>query len=270
MVVYADVLIILNIIVDYFLLKLTALITRGGADIKRLLLASVLGGLSSLYIFLPPLSLVFEILIKIFISALMAFAAFGFINIKMFIRRVVTLFAVTFGFAGAMIGVWYAFKPSGMVINNSVVYFNISPVFLIVFSVAGYFISALLRRIFSKSQTEQTCRVKIGLGKNDIELFALVDTGNSLTDPFGDGEIIITDESVARGLLAGEEKDKRYRAIPCVTVSGTVLLEGYRCDRAEITIDKENYALIKPIIAISNTALKGDFKAIINPQSIGL
>lgn len=270
MVVYADVLIILNFIVDYFLLKATALITKDGTNLKRLLLASLLGGISSLYIFLPSLFWGIEILLKAAVSAVLTFVLFGFNNIRAFLKRMITLFSVTFSFAGAMIGVWYIFKPYGMVINNSVVYFNISPIFLILFSVAGYFISLLVRRIFPpKSEREKLCGLKLKLKGKTVAVTALIDTGNSLSNPFGDGEVIIADESVALSLAENEEEIKnRFRAIPCSTVSGTKLLDAIRCDSAEITLDNDTVRLLGPIVAISSTEIKGDFKAIINPMSI--
>ncbi len=270
MVVYADVLIILNFIVDYFLLKVTALLTKDGTNLKRLLLAALLGGISSLYIFLPSLFWGIEILVNGVISALLTLVCFGFGNKRTFIRRVLTLFAVTFSYAGAMIGVWYVFKPNGMVINNSVVYFNISPMFLILFSVAGYFISFLVRRILPiKSQSERLCALKLKLKEKTVTAAALIDTGNSLSNPFGDGEVIIADRSVVSYLVENEEGAKnRFRAIPCNTVSGTQLLDGFRCDSAEITIGDNTVKLSGPIVAVSNTEIRGDFKAIINPNSI--
>ena len=270
MVVYADVLIILNIIVDYFLLKLSALITKDGTDLKRLVLASLFGGISSLYIFLPSSHWITELLVNGIISGLLTLICFGFGSGRAFLRRMLTLFSVTFTFAGGMIGIWYLFKPSGMVINNSVVYFNISPLFLIAFSVGGYFISFFIRKIFpNKSKGEGLCQLKIELKGKTSYAVALIDTGNSLSNPFGDGEVIIADESLVVPLIENEDDIKnRFRAIPCNTVSGTELLKGYRCDSAQITMKNYKKRLNKPIIAISNTRIGGEFKAIINPMSI--
>lgn len=269
MVVYADVLIVLNFIVDYFLIKLTSLITKSTLKVFRLILASLIGALFSLYIFLPPLNWDFEIFLKFAASAVTVVIGFGFGNIKRFLRCVITLFSVTFGFAGAMIGVWYIFKPTGMVINNSVVYFNISPVFLIAFSVVGYFISFFIRKIFEpKSISAKFCEIEIELDNKKAKTTALIDTGNSLSDPFGNSEIIIADKSVLEEILEEEERKRRYRAVPCTTVSGTELLEGYRSDRVKITGEEKSVILEKPIIALSATRLCGEHKAIINPKCL--
>lgn len=269
MVVYADVLIVLNFIVDYFLIKLTASITKTNIKIFRMVASSFIGALFSLYIFLPPLNAFLEILLKLVASVVTVFIGFGFVNIKRFLKNIITLFSVTFGFAGAMIGIWYIFKPNGMVINNSVVYFNISPVFLVLFSVVGYFISFFIRKIFEpRNISARFCEIEIEIEGKKAETTALIDTGNSLSDPFGSSEIIIADKSVLDGILEESERQKRYRAVPTLTVSGTKLLDGFRCDKAKITGVDNPIVLEKPIVAISATRIVGEYKAIINPKSM--
>ena len=148
--VYADILIAVNFTVDYFLLAFTAKLLRVNCPLWRQLIAA-----SSLMIFLPPLGAVIEFLVRIALCAVIALVCFGFHGARAFIRASIYFFAVSFGFAGAMLAVWYIFKPYGMVINNSAVYFNISPMFLIVFSVVGYFAAAVLRKIFLKKVLEK-------------------------------------------------------------------------------------------------------------------
>ena len=64
MIVYADILIILNFLVDYFILLLTAKFLEIKYHIFRLLLAATLGGMSSLYIFLPSVNTLTDFLYK--------------------------------------------------------------------------------------------------------------------------------------------------------------------------------------------------------------
>lgn len=269
MVVYADILILVNFIVDYFLIKLTACITKSHIKIFRMVIAAFVGSIFSLYIFLPPLNPFLEILLKLVTSAVMVCVGFGFCNSRRFLRNIITLFSVTFGFAGAMIGIWYILKPSGMVINNSVVYFNISPLFLIAFSVLGYFISFFIRKVFEpKSVSARLCQIEIEIKDKRAETTALIDTGNSLSDPFGSSEIIIADKSVLEGILDEGEREKRYRAVPTATVSGTEILNGFRCDRIRIFGEGSPIILEKPIVALSATRIVGEYKAIINPKSM--
>ncbi len=272
MTVYADILFLINLIVDYFLLRLTAAMLRLKPRLWRLLLGAVAGGAFSLYIFLPQSHPVFEIIIHIIMCAILSVVTFGFKSLVAFFRASAVLFCVNFAYSGAMIALWFIFKPYGMVINNSVVYFNISPIFLIIFSVSGYFLTSLLRRLLAKKFPQSAqCEVMLFINERSINLSGIIDTGNSLKDTFGIAEIIIVSKDTADRLLGTnartDELSCRYRAIPCTTVGGTEILDGYRIDHARIIYNNRNHFLKNVIIAISRAPLSGA-QAIINPESI--
>ncbi len=273
MVVYADILMLVNFIVDYFLLAATALLLKRRVTLWRSLLGAAVGAVSSLYIFLPQSAFFLEVLIRFLISAVITLCTFGFKRLKDFLRATVCFFAVTFLYAGAMMALWLLLRPDGMVINNSVVYFNISPLFLILFSVAGYFLSAVARLLLSKkSASAKRCSVTLKVGEKRVTREAIVDSGNSLSDAFGLSEVIISDSNTATSLLGSLSSDfcrSRYRAIPCGTVAATDILDGYRLDSAAISFDGKEKLIDKPILAISKVKLQ-DCEAIINPKTIEL
>ena len=272
MVIYADVLIVLNILVDYFLLKLTARIVYKNPGLLRLLAGSVLGGVFSLYIFFPKQHFLLEMLIRIAMSLAITLSVFGFGSLKKLLKHTGVFFVVTFGFAGAMMGLWYIFEPSGMAVNNSVVYFNISPAILIGLSAVFYVIVSVMKYLLGKnSVTARECKISVTLGERSAQTNALIDTGNSISDSMGMSEVIIADKRFAMRLFGeanGEEMTARYRVVPCNTVSGTTLLEGYRCDKAYIRCNNSVTEINRPIVAISKTPLDKECEAIINPRSV--
>jgi stage II sporulation protein GA (sporulation sigma-E factor processing peptidase) len=174
----------------------------------------------------------------------MAFLAFGYKNLSAYLKASGTLFGVTCLYAGVMIAVWRIFKPSGMVINNSVIYFNISPLILICFTVAFYLLFTILLNIFSATaKNAERCQITLSADNTTVNCEAIVDTGNSVVDIFGKSEVIIADRSVYYSLFGNlnvntdDNLKKRYRVIPCSTVTGADTLEGYRCDKADIKTD---------------------------------
>lgn len=271
MVVYADILVLLNLLVDYFLLLLTAKILHKSISLGRQLTASAFGALSSLMIFLPEYPILIQILLYVLPVIIMARISFGKTNLRLFFKQVITFLAVSCFYAGGMMCIWYIFKPYGMVIHNSIVYFNISPIFLIAFSSLGYIIITLLRGwLEQRAPLADKCTIKLFSNGKSIEINAIADTGNSLEDIFGTSEIIIADAACATALFGDYSADtslnSRYRALPVDTVSGTDLLDGYRCDKAYITQNKRTIELRKPILAISKSPMGGDYSAIINPK----
>ena len=272
MVVYADVLIVLNLFVDFLLLRFTSNLIKCEPTLFRLSIASVLSAVSSLYIFLPQSAVAVEIAVRVALCCVITLVCFGFKNLKFYFRACAVFFAVTFCYAGAMMALWYVAKPNGMVINNSVVYFNISPLFLILFSVIGYFLVSVLRKVLSRNaQYAKRCEIKITAFGRDTVTPAIIDTGNSLEDVFGNSEIVIADKKQFDNLFYGIDEQKlntRYRKLPLSTVTGSSTLDGYRCDRAYITYGGKTVTLERPILAVAKEPLSEEIGAIINPRSI--
>ena len=269
MTVYADILILVNFIVDYFLLRLASRFVHKKPRLWRLLLGAAAGGVFSLYIFLPQTNFLIQSAVQILMCIILCLVTFGLGDIKTFFRNAAVLFVVNFAYSGAMIAVWLIFKPYGMVINNSVVYFDISPLFLIFFSVIGYFVVLLLRKLLKKTFSQNTyCDVAVSCGNHSLKLSGIVDSGNSLTDVFGLSQVFITEQTVIDSLL-GEEKQNpaRFRKIPCSTVAGERLLDGYRIDGAVILYNNKKYDFKNPVLAVSTTPLI-DSKIIVNPENL--
>ncbi len=269
MVVYADILILTNFVVDYFLISLSCRFLHKNPRLWRLLLSAFVGGVLSLYIFLPQSNFFLQIIIHISMCAVLCFIAVGFGDLKTFLRSIAVLFCVNFAYSGAMIAVWMLFKPHGMVINNSVVYFDISPMFLILFSVVGYFGVLLARRMLKRKFSPNTyCDATLCCMDKTITLCGIVDTGNSLSDVFGISQIFITEYEIISSLLDEEKSNPaRFRKIPCRTVSGERLLDGYRIDSAVILYNNKRYEFKNPILAVSAVPLD-DTKIIINPENL--
>ena len=271
--VYVDVLLVVNLIVDFFLLKITFKLLKTDPKPIRVLISSGIGAVSSLYIFFPESTAFINITYQLIIGSLIMLTALGFKSLKYFLRSVAVFFTVTCVYGGIMTALWQVLKPKGMVINNSVVYFNISPLVLILSTVSGYFLYLFLNKIFAlPSKTAKKCSLNLyALGKS-VGLTGIIDTGNSITDVLSNSEIIIVDKAVAVSLLGREDFSNdplyatRYRTIPCETVMGRSLLEGFRCDMGEIRFEDKTICLNNPIIALSKTPIKENYSAILNPK----
>lgn len=269
MVVYADILILVNFVVDYFLISIAAHFLGKSPRLWRLILSAFTGGIFSLYILLPQSGFFVQILVQILMSMMLCLIAFGYGGIKTFLRSTAILFCVNFAYSGAMIALWIIFKPRGMAINNSVVYFDVSPLFLILFSVIGYFAVVILRKILKKSFPNNIyCSVTITCSEKSMTLDGIADTGNSIKDVFGMSSIFITDEYVTDKLLGDEKANQtRFRKIPSSTITGEKLLDGYRIDGAEVKFNNKKYSFKNPILAVSTIPLT-DCKIIVNPEDL--
>lgn len=272
-VIYADILIIVNFLVDYFLFLTSGYIIKSKAKTWRYILGAFIGGISSIYIFLPVYNAFFDLAAKFLICGICSAVMFGIKSFKNYLKSLITVFLVTALFGGVMSVFYRTLKPKGMMVKNSVVYFNISPLVLIGLTVVFYFLFLFLSLIFKPAAVKsEKCNIELSADGNKTIFTAIIDSGNSLNDVFGKSDIIIADNSVAVALFGDIDVEhninlkNRYRAIPCGTVSGCDMLNGYRCDIAHIKSSDSMVVLEKPILAISKLPLTDGYEGIVNPE----
>lgn len=269
MIIYIDILITVNLIVNYFLLLLVAKISNNSYKNFRLILSAGAGSLFSLYIFVPLVNTLFDILVKFVSALIMVLIGFGFKNIKRFARLTVELFIVSFVYAGAIMALWMSFKLKAIIINNSVIYYDVSPVFLVGFSAVLYLTIAIMRSLLKRNAIKaRRCSVEIEFRGRSKTFTGIFDTGNSLKDLLSDSAIIFIDKKRFLKFLGAPPSAfvKNYRIIPCGTVTGSKLIEAVRCDKGVIKIDNSVITLNKPILAISELPVDKEFEVLLNPE----
>ncbi len=222
--VYVDVLVGLNWFVNFFLLLGVSKIGKVPLKFWRNLLASFVLAVSSLTIFLPPLSAFWEGLLRIAFAGLGVVIAFGFRSVKVFLKNTGMLFAAAFAYGGIMLGLWYVFHPENLVIHNGVTYFNISPIALIGFTLLSYGILWLLRKNFGKEPTF-TPYVTLHIQKENrtVTLQAKVDTGFTLEDIYTNNPLVLFSPKISQTL--GLATPQNFRLLPYETVNGAGMLQ---------------------------------------------
>lgn len=242
-VIYVDVLIAVNLFINYFLIAATAKFLSLKNSKLGLFFGELLGGIYSLYILLPPTNLFIDFAVKFIMSATIIAATFKFTSLKTFFKTLICFLLINFAFSGIMLALWCTLQPKNMQVNNGVVYFNISPVILIASTVITYIILKLTNRIVGKrSFGKSSCEVKIFNENKTAILTAMIDTGNSLTEPFSGLPVIVVKHKNVEGICPKEFPrsnitsvtdetlllKSKFRMIPFKTISGEGLLPAFR------------------------------------------
>ena len=278
MTVYVDVLIFLNAFVNYFILLLTSKLCFRTPSGWRQIGAAFVGALFSLYIFLPNQATVTELVVRLASSAVIIMICYGFQNLKAFFRLLFTFYAASFLYAGLMMAFWYMAHPNGMVINNGIVYFDLSPVILICATVCCYLIIVLFRKLTGREATMASrCKIHIVCNGKQADATALLDSGNSMQDLFSGAGIVVVDRKVGETLFGEVSVDepptdpqllRRFRLVPYKTVGGEGLLPSFRSDCVEVHCKHKTTRLDKAVVAVSNSSLGDDYDAIVNPEQL--
>ena len=255
--IYVDILITVNILIDFMLLVCTKNFLHIKVSLKRMILGSIIGGVLSLAALLPKLGFGENIILSFVSASVIIFSTFGKCKIKQFFKRSAVFFILSFCFCGIMIFIYTAFKPNGMQIYNNIVYFNINPVLLIILTLISYYILKLVKRFTKGEIGNEICDVEIMIGKNNYIFKAKVDTACNVKEPFSGDYVIIIEEKILDGFVPIQ---KNGRMIPFNSLGGDGILQGFKVDKLKINgCEKSNniYA------GICKNVLKGDIKAIV-------
>lgn len=271
MIIYIDTLVFTNIIVDYLLLSATSLILRRNIRLRRIIPASVLGGLGSLYIFVESEYLLLDIVFKLAIGFLIIIIAVGISKLKTFVYFYLVFLLLSFTLNGLILFLQNITSKESFFSNNLISYINLSPLYLIAATMIIYLLVRLFQRIFDRKNNTGSAELLVTmLGKTE-SYKALIDTGNHVFDPFGNSQVFILDADAYNkffGTYNKKEIENRYRIIPVITIESKGLLHGIRCDSASINAQNNSYHFTNPIVVSSKVPIANGFTAIIAASSI--
>ncbi|MGI5928190.1 sigma-E processing peptidase SpoIIGA [Pseudoflavonifractor sp.] len=190
-VVYIDSLFLLNFLVNYLLLLAAARLS--GAVIRRpsLAMGAALGGGYAAAVFLPGMDFLLHPLCKIGAAVLMLLCAFG--NSRRLLRTGLIFFAVAAAFGGGIFAI-ELLGGRGLSLKNGIFYSTMD-LKLILLSAAGCYvvISLVLRRTGGHTAKRELVPAVVTLGERKTMLTALVDTGNTLTDPATNRPVMVAE-----------------------------------------------------------------------------
>lgn len=279
MTVYADVLVVVNLFVNYALLLCSSLILKNRISNLRLLAGAAIGSIYGLVIFLPEIPIYIELPMRIAVSAAIVLASFGYRNIRRFLRCFFTFFAVTFAFGGIMLVIWVTVAPVGMIYNNGTVYFDISLSVLAISTVACFAIVSLISRLIArKAPINSVYTLNVTNGERMISGVALCDTGNSLVESFSGYPVVVGEYDTLLGVMpqsvidyyenpSGCSDASNLRLIVCRTVSDIGVLPSFRPKSAEVVSINGRIKTDEVYIAVTKNRLGGgEFDFIFNPK----
>lgn len=264
-IIYVDVLLGLNFFINYYSLLAVSKISGHEKVRVRFIISSVFASLSSLLIFAPQSSWIFSVFIKTIITVAIILLAFKITYIKSFFVLSATFFGVSFLYAGSMMFIWLLSTSKNIIINNSIVYINISPDIFICCVIAVYSVITIIKKFSShKDFTNEIFDIELHF-KNKIHTFkCFYDSGLFLKDVFTENAILVIDDFVALKLSGYNSdtiknvdmiSDVEVRIIPCSTVSSEGILYGIKIDKA-IIVGKNSFYVLNPIVVLSKTKLK--------------
>lgn len=137
-VIYIDVLLALNLWIDFILLLATARILRLPRRRWRMVLGALLGAATSCLIFLPDLPTAAATAVKLAAACVILLVAFPWRGRLLYIKSVVVFFVISTLFAGMAGALYFFAAPQGFYVVGGVVYYDVSPLTLVLLTVVSY------------------------------------------------------------------------------------------------------------------------------------
>lgn len=281
MVIYADVLVALNILITYILIVAVRVFSKIPTNKWAVTFASLIGGFSSLIIFWEDMNVFLSLAYKLICAGVIVAVAILPKTLKVFLKSYIAFFLVSFLFGGAVYALEITMKPQNILYYNGIVYFDMSISYLVgcVLSVYGVFLIGdyLITRHTLKGSK---CILEITYNNLSVTLPALIDTGNSLQDGFSGRPVIVAELSAIAPIFdraelmffksqdyenIPESLYKSFRLVPCSAVTGESMLPSFKPDFVKITWEKGACKTDFCTIALVNKELSsGEYKALVN------
>jgi len=293
-IIYIDVLFVVNLLINYILLRACCVLCRLKLNKYRIFLGAFTGACYAVLVFFPDFSVIYSTLCKMLVSMLIVAASFPFYSLRGYIKALLVFYMVSFGFGGCVLGVFYFSDVGarlGAIYSNGVLYFNLPWTILALSGMLFYIATKLFSFFSGKSFKANGLRKKLYLsfGENTAEITALMDTGNSLVDPVTLSPVIIAEYRQMKNLFSNDVRlsldklesdnltwimsDITQKGIPARLIPFSSLgksngmLIGFVPDRAEIRDDCGIRVLDKCVVGIYNKELSKDrsYGALLNP-----
>lgn len=207
-VIYIDVLLALNLLIDFMLLSATSRILRNPCRRWRMVMGALFGAACSLMIFIPDMPFVMNMAMKLVSAAIIILITYPWCGVLTYIKQIVVFFVISTLFAGLAAALWFFAAPTGFYVFNGVVYYDVSPVALTALTLICYGIICLFER-FTRKRVPGGAqyRLVVETESGTVGVKALLDTGHHLTENFSGKPVIIVLQSAIEPALSEDYKN---------------------------------------------------------------
>lgn len=259
MVIYIDVLLFVNTIVNYAILMTAEKLLKRDVRLYRMILGAVIGALFSLTIFIRSDSRILLLILRIVITGIITLIVFGWRSPMEYLRSYLCNTAVSIIYCGGYILFYQVFKPPNMVIVNDILYLHVNPLWLTALTAIIYILVLIIYKIFSERIKSTVVMLRFTIHGKDYSCVGKIDTGSNLREPFSSAPVIIVDTTVFDTC-----PEELIRVIPYSTVNGSSYLRAVKADT--VHIDKKTIS--ETVYIASGQIQNPNYQAIINSEII--
>ena len=276
MTVYLDIVFLENVLMNYIIIFATGVVIRVELKKVRILLASCVGAVYTVVMYLDIVPIYSNFVMKVVLSLVIVYIAFRARSFRKFVKDLVIFYLVSFVFGGCVFALMYFLRPQLAQMKNGV-FVGAYPLKVGVIGglVAFVIIQISFRIVKTKlSKKDMIYDVEVVINEKTIKVKGLLDTGNLLKDPLTGFPVVVVEhrslypaipnevlnniEKIIGGdtdeLVQNIEFSKiisRFRIIPFSSLGKqNGLLLGIKADSVNIILDEKIESINNVIIGI--------------------
>ncbi len=260
MTVYIEYVILDNLLIDYFLLKATFLISGANYSKRRVLACSFLGAFFALIFPLTESIFIVNVIVKVLAGVVIILSANSYASFRALYVNFAIFMLLTFLTGGAITGV-------GNLLNiNFSSEFSVAIIFLPAYLVIKAVSSVIMGIYKNKNVMAYVFRTEIYYGEKVINVNGFLDTGNALFD--GENPVIICQKKLFFSLLKANLIKAKLKKIAVQTVNGSSKNLSFVVDKVLIYTDDKVNINNNVTVALATFNLGDGYDVILNPALI--
>ena len=246
MIIYLDLLFILNFIFDLLILLLVKIVNKRTTSKKRIIISSLCGEISILFLIFN-FNYIFLFISKIILAIVLNIIAFKYNNIKYLLVNLSYFYMISIILGGFI----YYLKINNI---NYLVIFLLAPIILLI-----YYIQSKNLKI----KQNQYYNLSILFNNNHkINLTGYLDTGNTLIEPISKKPIIVIEKDILKNIVRVNNplyvpvKVLNHKSLlKCIKIK-CIEIEGNKIDKVMLGISEDNLNIEGASCLLNNKLIK--------------
>lgn len=231
MIVYVDVLVAENFIVNLFLLTLTMKCVRHKCSTLMMIVSGIIGGVYTLVLIIPSLRIFSSLPFELLVACLMLRIAYGKTSIINLIKLLFIFLMITFMLSGLCF--LFSLKQNKYILGQSFELDNYSIKYIIIGAMSIYIVTERIVQYIKDRNfvNNYIYTIEFEVENKEYKLNGFLDTGNELREPVTNLPCILVEEHLIYDI---NFKNKNTYSIPYSSIGYGGSLKGIRVNNIKI------------------------------------
>ena len=271
MIIYLDIILIENILMNYIILFGTGFIQKIKIKNSRIIISSIIGAIYSIIAYLKIIPEYSNIIMKVILSIIMIEVGFYPKNVKKMLKTLLLFYLVSFVMGGCALAMLYLISPSKITFRNGVLVGTYPMKITLIAGFIGFLIIQYSFKLNKSKLRKQdlVCDITIKICGKLIKTKAFIDSGNNLKDPITKSPVVIIEKELINkniniNQIKGGDNKIKLRLIPFKAIGKpNGLLIGIKAEYIELKYDEENIIINNVVLGLNDKKISKHYSALI-------